>query len=64
MQVTKISTMSGKSNTMELNVTQEQLDRYAQGGILIQQCFPNLTPPEREFIKSGITPTEWKQMFG
>jgi hypothetical protein len=64
MQITKISTISGKSNTMDLNVTQEQLDVYAKGGVLIQNVFPNLNPSEREFIKSGITPTEWTEMFG
>jgi hypothetical protein len=25
---------------------------------------PNLTPAEREFIKMGITPDEWDDIFG
>ena len=48
---------------MDLDVTQEQLDRYAEGRELLQNVFPNLRPDEREFIKSGITPEEWNDMF-
>ena len=49
---------------MDLNVTQDQLDLYAQGGVFIQNVFPHLGMDEREFIKTGITPTEWTEMFG
>ena len=59
MLVTKKSTMTGNVNT-----TQDQLDLYNNGGVLIQSVFPNLTQGEREFIKSGTTPSEWKNMFG
>ena len=31
--------------------------------MLIQQAMPNLTADEREFIKTGITPQEWDDMF-
>ena len=64
MQVQRISSISGKINTMDLNVTQDQLDQYAQGGVFIQNVFPNLKPDEREFIKTGITKQEWNEMFG
>ena len=64
MQVTKVSSISGKTNSMELDITQAQLDLYAQGQELIQNVFPNLLPEEREFIKTGITPQEWNEMFG
>ena len=63
MRVTKVSRMSRLEHTMELDVTQEQLDRYAQGRELVQHVFPNLPAPEREFLISGITPIEWDQMF-
>jgi hypothetical protein len=52
---------------MELDVTYEQMERFEnrrQNGEYVQTIFPNLTAPEREFILSGITPTEWEQMFG
>ena len=55
---------SGKIRTMDLNVTQEQIDKYAGGGYLIQDIFPNLTPGEREFIKTGVTDEEWEEYLG
>lgn len=33
-------------------------------GMLIQDAFPMLTPEQREFIKTGITPEEWDAAFG
>jgi hypothetical protein len=64
MLVTRKSAFSGNTNTMDLNVTQDQLDLYAQGKELIQNVFPNLNPDEREFIKTGVTKKEWDDMFG
>jgi hypothetical protein len=29
----------------------------------IQQAFDNLTPGEREFLITGITPEEWERLF-
>lgn len=63
MKITKVSQMSKLEHTMELDVTQEQLDRYAKGIELVQNVFPDLPAPEREFIISGITPIEWDEMF-
>ena len=63
MNVTRVSMMSGIEHTLDLPVTTEQLERYAQGGVLLQDVFPTLTPDEREFIKTGITPQEWDEMF-
>lgn len=48
---------------MDLNVTQEQLDQYESGDVLIQDVFPHLTPAEREFIMTGITEEEWNQFM-
>ena len=64
LKVTRKPTLTGKTNTLELNITQEQLALYEAGGIFLQNAFPQLSPPEREFIKSGITPQEWKEFFG
>jgi hypothetical protein len=63
MEITKKSTITGKVHTMNLNVTQEQLDCW-QRGTLIQTAIPQLRPDEREFLISGITPEEWKETFG
>ena len=65
IKVTKKSIVSGKSNTMELDITQENLDMYEDiGGRLVQDIFPNLDKGEREFLISGITPQEWEETFG
>ena len=61
--ITRTSMLSGEINSMELDVTQEQLDLW-QGGKLIQNAFPHLNADEREFIKTGITAQEWDNAFG
>ncbi len=65
LEVTRKSILSGKTNTMALDITEEHLDKYEQvGGLLIQAVFPNLSAGEREFLISGITPEEWNKTFG
>ncbi len=58
MKIEKMSPFTGKLNTMEIDVTDQQLLDWMNGG-LIQVVMPNLTPDEREFIKTGITPEEF-----
>ena len=62
MLVKMRSGFSGKEHVMPLDITPEQLKRWRDGE-LIQNVFPHLTPDEREFLMTGITPDEWKQMF-
>lgn len=64
MKVTKKSNVSGNINTMELPVTQAELDRYAEGKERLQNVFPHISADQREFIKTGITPEEWAEIFG
>jgi hypothetical protein len=64
MTVIRKSQYSGNIYTMELDVAAEQIARYEAGGILLQDAFPNLTPAEREFIKTGLTDLEWEEVFG
>jgi hypothetical protein len=63
MLISKVSDKSNKMHTMDIDVTDEQLQDW-RDGTLIQDAMPNLTPDEREFIKTGITPKEWDEMFG
>lgn len=64
MIVTKVSPFTGQSNSMELDVTQAQLDELTGSNRrLIQDIFPNLTPAEREFIKTGYTQEDWDAIF-
>ena len=63
MQITRTSMISGNTNTMELNVTQAQLTAW-ESGVNIQVAMPQLNAEEREFVKTGMTPTEWNELFG
>ena len=58
-----ISPFSGKINTQEIPVTEEQFYAWKDGE-LIQNAMPNLTAGQREFIKTGITDAEWDKAFG
>jgi hypothetical protein len=59
MIISRKSPFSGKTNTMDIDVTQEQIIDW-EAGELIQYGMPNLTADEREFIMTGITADEWE----
>lgn len=61
MLITRTSPFSGATNSLEINVTREQLAMW-KAGTLIQNAMPNLTADEREFIKTGITAAEWNAL--
>lgn len=63
MKITRVSPFSNKKTTLELDVTARQIASWAKGE-LIQDAMPNLTPSEREFINTGVTPDEWDEIFG
>jgi hypothetical protein len=62
MFITRQSQITGKIHTLDLPITQKQLDDFNNGAIL-QDVFSNLTPGQREFIYSGITEEEWDEML-
>ena len=62
MKITKSSAISGETNTLDLDITVEQLKAW-QSGTLIQEAMPNLSPDEREFLMTGITAKEWQDMW-
>lgn len=63
MIISRISPFSGKEHTMEINITKEQYDAWLMG-TNIQTAMFNISPEEREFIMTGITPKEWNDTFG
>ena len=63
MLITRKSLISGNINTMSLPITEEQYNAWEQG-TLVQDAMPHLSPDEREFIMTGITPEEWADNFG
>lgn len=62
MKITRKNLATGKNNTLDLDITADQLQDW-QMGIHAQHAFPNLTPDEREFIISGIMPGEFDKIF-
>ena len=63
MKITRVSPFSNKKSTLEIDVTARQIASWEKGE-LIQDAMPNLTPADREFIKTGVTPDEWDYIFG
>ena len=64
--VTRVSILDGISRTMELPISPAQylagMDKW-ENGALVQDAFPNLHPELREFLKTGITPDQWADLF-
>ena len=63
MLITKKSMFSGEWNTMDIPVTQSQIDDW-ESGTLIQDAMPNVSADDREFLMTGVTPEEWTDTFG
>jgi len=62
MKITRTSSLSGTTRTLDLDVTQEQIDKW-QAGAYIQDVMSHLSADDREFIISGIVPIEWNAAF-
>ena len=54
---------NGQFNTMDVNITREQYNRFIEGKENIQTIMPNITADEREFLISGLLPDEFDQLF-
>ena len=67
VQVTRTSFLDGVERTIEIPLTKAEFDAafYAwhEDGVLLQNAFPTLTAPQREFIKTGITEEQWDAVF-
>lgn len=62
MIITRKDPITGKTNSMDLNVSPEQIEAWTSG-VLIQNAFPHLNADEREFLMTGIMPETWDDMF-
>lgn len=63
MKVTKTSPFSGEKHTIEVDVSEEIMDKFKKGKITASQAFDHLAEPKRRFLVDGITPEEWEEMF-
>ena len=64
MKITRISPVTGKENTLDLPITEAQIELWQGGGEYIQDVFPDLSPDQREFLLTGMTPEDWADTFG
>ena len=61
MIVCKKSMITGIKTEMDLNVSEKQITLWMEGA-LIQDVMPHLTPTERDFIRTGMSPMEQASM--
>jgi len=64
VSLTRTSMASGTTRTRTLSIRESDLKAYEGGKVLLQDAFPYLSPSDREWIKTGITDEEWKDLFG
>ena len=62
MKITKHSLFTSIPHTMDLPITEEQLQAW-RSGTVIQEAMPQLTPEQREFLITGTTTDEWLQFM-
>ena len=62
MIIVRKSPVTGKLNELDIDVTFDQYESWANGE-LIQDAMPNITAGEREFIVSGCTPEDFDFLF-
>lgn len=64
MLITRTSPRTGLTSSQELQITEQQWAEYNKPNRpLIQDCFPNLTSAEREFVLTGYTEEDWAAIF-
>jgi hypothetical protein len=68
VEFTRESIHSGERNSMVVELTMMQftlaLQKWLKREEFIQDIFPTLDADTREFIQTGITPSEWADIFG
>lgn len=62
MIISRTCPMCGNTHYMEAD--DEKYFKYAYGGALVQDAFPEMPPTEREFIISGYCPECQELLFG
>lgn len=62
MEITRTSQYSGITRTLDLPITEEQIEAHYSGK-KIQEAMPHLSSEDREFLMTGITAEEWTEMF-
>jgi len=61
MEIVRKSQFTGITRTRDIEVTNEQIDRW-RNGELIQNAMPELSADDRDFIMTGLTPEDWDML--
>ena len=63
-EVIRVSPLTGITNTMYMDISDDQINEWNDPNRtrLVQDIFANLTEVEREFIMTGYTVADWKEM--
>lgn len=61
--VTARSAFSNKFHTRRMEMNLPDYERWMQTGEPIQNVLPRLSPDDREFLLTGVTPEEWDEAF-
>ncbi len=65
MLIAKVSLITKKMNTLDIPISEIEYYNFINNSdITVQDAFPNLSAPLREFLITGITPSEWESVFG
>lgn len=66
MLIQKQSMVTGILHTRDIPVNHQKYQKWISLGVKaphVQDMFPELSPDDREFLLTGITPEEWDNMF-
>jgi len=61
VKISKLDPLTGKINTLTLDITQEQYDNWFYG-MLIQKAMPHLSADDREFLITGLMPNSFDKL--
>ena len=63
MQFDRTSPTTKIRRSMEIDVSQDQLNDWMDGRCSLQEAAPHLTGAERIFIKTGMSKEEWDDFW-
>lgn len=63
MKIARLNPLTGDTVEREIPVKPEDLERWENGEGLIHDIMPYVSPEDREFLMTGITPEQWQDIF-
>lgn len=57
MKITRVSELTKVEHTLDLDITEEQMENYDKG-VPLRAAFPHLVPADLVFLATGVTQEE------